>query len=117
MDCPCTVIHEQIVNEVRAGLPKDGETARLAVFFRVFGDETRLRIMWALDRHEMCVCDIAALLGMTKSAVSHQLRILREADLVRTRREGKIIFYRLSDGHVSELFERAVEHIEEDRAE
>lgn len=109
----CTVIHEDIVNEVKSGLPRPGEIARLASFFKVFGDETRLRILWALDRHEMCVCDIAALLGMTKSAVSHQLRLLREEDLVRTRRDGKVIFYQLSDGHVSEVFEKAVEHVEE----
>ena len=111
--CLRTVIHGDIVDEVSQIMPEAGEVTRLAAFFKVFGDETRLRVLWALDRHEMCVCDLAALLGMTKSAVSHQLRLLREGDLVRTRRDGRVIFYQLSDGHVSEVFERAVEHVEE----
>ena len=109
----CAVIHKDIVDEVKTGMPREGEISRLASFFKVFGDETRLKILWAIDRHEMCVCDLAALLGMTKSAVSHQLRLLREENLVRTRREGKVIFYQLSDSHVTEVFEKAVEHIEE----
>ncbi len=109
----CAVIHKDIVDEVKESMPREDETSRLASFFKVFGDETRLKILWAIDRHEMCVCDLAALLGMTKSAVSHQLRLLREENLVRTRRDGKVIFYQLSDSHVTQVFEKAVEHIEE----
>lgn len=115
--CACTVIHKDTVDFVSAKMPTASEANKLAGFFKVFGDETRIKILWALDRHEMCVCDIAALLGMTKSAVSHQLRLLRAEDLVRTRRDGKVIFYQLSDGHVRELFERAVEHIAEEKSE
>jgi len=111
----CTTIHGDIVEEVDASMPEPEKIFELADFFKVFGDSTRLKIIWALDIHEMCVCDIAALLGMTKSAVSHQLRSLRQAKLVRTRREGKVVFYRLSDDHVRKIFEKAVEHLEEEQ--
>ncbi|MBQ6568773.1 MAG: helix-turn-helix transcriptional regulator [Clostridia bacterium] len=87
----------------------------IADLFKVFGDSTRVKILWALDESELCVCDIAAALGMTKSAVSHQLRFLRDADLVKNRREGKSIFYSLADDHVKQIFEMAVEHIYEER--
>ena len=97
-----------------AAMPKEEFAFELAGFFKVFGDGTRIKIIWALDRHEMCVCDIAVLLGMTKSAVSHQLRTLREAKLVKTRRAGKVVFYQLDDGHVREIFEKAVEHLGEE---
>ena len=80
----------------------------------MFGDTTRIRILWALDHAELCVCDIAALLNMTKSAISHQLRQLKQANLVKYRREGKNVFYALSDEHVHIIFEKGLEHIREE---
>ena len=79
----------------------------------MLGDSTRAKIMWALDEHELCVCDLAALLNMTKSAISHQLRALRDANLVINRRDGKNIYYALADDHVRQIFEMGLEHIRE----
>lgn len=111
--CDCDAIHADIVNEVREKIPPDDTLYDLADFFKVLGDSTRVRIMWALDMNEMCVCDLAVLLNMTKSAISHQLRSLKNADLVRHRRVGKNVFYSLSDEHVRDIFEKAMEHINE----
>ncbi|MEZ4358028.1 MAG: metalloregulator ArsR/SmtB family transcription factor [Eubacteriales bacterium] len=111
--CDCNVIHEDVVNEVRAHMPKEEELFNLADLFRVFGDSTRVRILCALFRSEMCVCDIAALLGMTKSSISHQLRILKQAKLVKYRREGKIVFYSLDDEHVKNIFDQGLQHVTE----
>ncbi|HHX92214.1 MAG TPA: helix-turn-helix transcriptional regulator [Clostridiales bacterium] len=115
--CGDTVIHEETVNRVRELMPPDETLYDLAELFKVFGDSTRVRILWALDESEMCVCDIAALLGMTQSAVSHQLRHLKQAKLVTNRREGKTVFYSLADEHVRQVFDQALEHILEDRYE
>jgi len=111
--CDCDVIHDETVAKVRQILPADDELYELADFFKVFGDSTRIRIICALDQAEMCVCDLAVLLNMTKSAISHQLRILRQANLVKYRREGKVIYYSLADDHVKEIFETGLEHIRE----
>ncbi len=111
--CDCTVIHADVVEQVSNHMPRESKLYDLADFFKVLGDSTRVRIMWALDAHEMCVCDIAVLLNMTKSAVSHQLRQLRMANLVKFRREGKIVFYSLADDHVKDIFEKGLEHINE----
>ena len=111
--CDCEVIHGHVVEEVREKMPDGEKISKLADFFKVFGDSSRIKIIWALDTHEMCVCDLAVLLGMSKSAVSHQLKVLRDSNLVKTRRNGKIVFYQLSDMHVREVFERAVEHVDE----
>ncbi len=111
--CDCEVIHEEVVAAAKAGMPGDGKILELSDFFKVFGDSTRIRILWALDHAEMCVCDIAVLLNMTKSAISHQLRVLRESNLVKTRRDGKVVYYSLADHHVKEIFEKAVEHLDE----
>jgi ArsR family transcriptional regulator len=113
MVCDCDVIHEDVVDAVRKILPDERELYDLSDFFKVLGDSTRVKIMWALDESEMCVCDLAVLLGMTKSAVSHQLRSLREANLVKNRREGKNVFYSLADDHVKQIFEKGLEHIRE----
>ena len=113
LSCDCDVIHEDIVARVAGKMPPEEEFFELSDFFKVFGDSTRIRILWALDESEMCVCDIAVLLNMTKSAVSHQLRQLRASDLVKTRRDGKVIFYSLADDHVKRIIEMAVEHLEE----
>ena len=113
--CDCEVIHEEIVNHVKKKMPAHEELYRLSDFFKVFGDSTRINIMWALDEHEMCVCDLAVLLNMTKSAISHQLRLLKQSNLVKFRREGKVVFYSLADDHIKEIFEKGLEHIREGR--
>lgn len=112
--CDCEVLHEDTVQSVKKEMPTDESVADLSDFFRIFGDSTRIKILWALDKSELCVCDIAALISMTKSAVSHQLKVLRDARLVTSRREGKVVFYSLADDHVKDIFERAVEHLEEE---
>ncbi|RBP40256.1 ArsR/SmtB family transcription factor [Garciella nitratireducens] len=112
--CDCNVIHQKIVNQVKNEMPQEEELYDLAELFKVFGDSTRIRILWALDKSEMCVCDIAALLNMTQSAISHQLRILKQADLVKNRKEGKVVYYSLGDSHVKAIFEKGLEHINED---
>lgn len=109
----CAAINPDIVALVRSKQHDDECYYNLADFFKVFGDSTRVRILSALDIHEMCVCDLANVLNMTKSAVSHQLRVLRQSDLVRARREGKNMIYALADDHVQSIFELAMEHIHE----
>lgn len=111
--CDCEVLHEEVVAEVKKSMADDETVADISDFFRIFGDSTRIKILWALDKSELCVCDIAALIYMTKSAVSHQLKVLRDARLVKSRREGKVIFYSLADDHVKDIFEKAVEHLDE----
>ena len=104
-------VHSEALSAVRSEMPGDERLFALADFYKAFADGTRVRILYALDRHEMCVCDIAALLGMSVSAVSHQLRFLRDANLVRFRREGKTVFYSLSDDHVRLIIECGMDHI------
>jgi len=111
--CDCDVIHAEIVEDVTKHMPEDEELYDLADFFKVFGDSTRIKMLWALDRAEMCVCDLAVLLNMTKSAISHQLKTLRQEKLVKYRREGKNVFYSLQDEHVKNLLEIGLEHIKE----
>ncbi|HOG00935.1 MAG TPA: metalloregulator ArsR/SmtB family transcription factor [Clostridia bacterium] len=113
MLCDCDVIHSDVVAAVRGKMPDEGVLYDLSDFFKMLGDSTRVKIMWALDESEMCVCDLSALLGMTKSAVSHQLRSLRLANLVKNRREGKVVYYSLADDHVKQIFEMGLEHIRE----
>lgn len=109
-DTDCEIIHADVVDRVRAKMPKDMILNEVSTLFKIMGDKTRSHILWALDQNEMCVCDLAALLNMTKSAISHQLKLLREANLVRSRREGKNVFYVLDDDHVKDIFEKAFEH-------
>ena len=111
--CDCEVIHGDLVEMVKSQMPIEDELYDLADFFKAFGDSTRIRIMCALDHSEMCVCDLAVLLNMTKSAISHQLRSLRQANLVKFRKEGKVVYYSLADDHVKEIFEKGLEHIRE----
>lgn len=111
--CDCDVIHEEIVNKVRKKMPKEETLYDLAELFKVFGDSTRIRILWALDESEMCVCDIASLLNMTQSAISHQLRVLKQAKLVRNRRDGKVVYYSLDDDHVKLVIDQGMAHINE----
>lgn len=115
LKCDCAVIHEDIIGAVRLKMPEEGELFDLAELFKVFGDSTRIRILWALTEAEMCVCDIAALLGMTSSAISHQLRVLKQARLVRHRKEGKIVYYSLDDEHIRHIFDQGLTHINEQR--
>lgn len=112
--CEIVVQHEDVINRVRAEMLPMEQRAGLADFFKNLGDPTRLGILWALSVSEMCVCDLAALLGMGQSAVSHQLRTLRQARLVKSRREGKVVFYSLSDDHPGEILRGALEHIAEE---
>jgi ArsR family transcriptional regulator len=109
--CECTVIHEEVVNRVRQNMPQEEDLLNLADLFKVFGDSTRIRIICALLNAEMCVCDIAALLGMTKSAISHQLRALRQTKLVKYRRNGKVVYYSLDDTHVGTIFNQGLVHV------
>lgn len=113
MICDCEVIHEDVVDCVRAKMPNEDDLYDLSDFFKVLGDSTRIKIMWALEESEMCVCDLAVLLNMTKSAISHQLRSLRQANLVKYRKEGKVVYYSLSDDHIKSIVEKGLEHIRE----
>ncbi|MCL2380663.1 MAG: metalloregulator ArsR/SmtB family transcription factor [Treponema sp.] len=111
--CDCEVIHESIVRRVRKNMPKEEDFYDLADLYKMFSDSTRVRILWALSCHEMCVCDIAVLLGMTKSAISHQLKQLRLSNLVKYDKRGKEVYYSLADSHVQAIFKQGFEHIRE----
>ena len=111
--CEFIHVHDKVVKQVMDVMPEGEELQNLAEFFRIFGDSTRIRILYVLFEAEMCVCDIAALLGMTQSAISHQLKALKNARLVKARREGKTVFYALADDHVKTIINCAIEHIEE----
>lgn len=111
--CDSNIIHEEIVSKVRKKLKKEKNLYSLSELFKVFGDFTRVKILWALKEEEMCVCDIAALLDMTQSAISHQLRVLRKSNLVKSRKDGKVVYYSLDDGHVEQIFNQALIHVDE----
>jgi ArsR family transcriptional regulator, lead/cadmium/zinc/bismuth-responsive transcriptional repressor len=111
--CDCSVIHQDIVNQVKSQMPQEEVLHDLSKLFKVFGDSTRIRILWALDKSEMCVCDIAFLLNMTQSAISHQLIVLKHARLIKNRKEGKIVYYSLDDEHINQIFNQGIIHIKE----
>ncbi|WP_353894042.1 metalloregulator ArsR/SmtB family transcription factor [Proteinivorax hydrogeniformans] len=111
--CKNKVIHQEAVDKVSKELPIDEELFELSDLFKVFGDTTRIKILFALWRQEMCVCDIAALLDMNQSAISHQLKVLKGAKLVKFRRAGKVVYYSLADRHVEQIFMQGLEHIRE----
>ena len=111
--CDFIHAHEELVEKVRRELPGEDTLYDLTELFRIFGDSTRIRILYVLFESEMCVCDIAALLGMTQSAISHQLRSLKQSRLVKARREGKTVFYSLADGHVRTILDQGMEHVAE----
>lgn len=113
-DCEGSLVHEDAVKKAGAGMLPEKVFADAATFFKVMGDGTRFRILWALDLQELCVCDLASLLKMSKSAVSHQLARLRENKLVLSRRDGKNVFYSLADDHVRLMLKGCVEHALED---
>lgn len=106
-------VHQEIIDKVSKVMPDEAALYDAAELLKVFGDSTRIRIIFVLCQSEMCVCDIAKLLGMTQSAISHQLRVLKQARLVASRREGKTIFYSLADAHVKTIFYHAMEHVME----
>ena len=107
----CT--HAAIIQQVEPDMPEEEKLYDLAELFKIFGDSTRIRILYVLFEAEMCVCDIAEVLQMTQSAISHQLRLLKQAKLVRNRREGKTVYYALADDHVRTIIGQGMEHIEE----
>ncbi len=111
--CSSVVIHQDVVHKVRSKMPVDETFFDLAEFFKVFGDSTRIKVLWALFTSEMCVCDIAALLNMTQSAISHQLRVLKQAKLVKNRKDGKVVYYSLDDDHIKLILDQGIEHINE----
>ena len=112
--CDAIEIHSDLLKIVNTTLPEETELYDLAELFKVFGDSTRIRILFVLFEAEVCVCDLAAALNMTQSAISHQLRILKQNKLVKSRRDGKSIFYSLADEHVRTIIDQGREHIEED---
>ena len=111
--CADSIVHGAVLRRVREELPPDEQLFALADLYKVFGDGTRIRILYALFESELCVCDIAALLSMSISAISHQLRVLKQAKLVRYRRDGKTVYYSLSDDHVRAILGQGMEHVEE----
>ena len=112
--CDCDMIHEKVVENTRSRMQKEAEYLDLAALFKMFGDGTRVKILHALELNEMCVCDMAALLGMTKSAISHQLKALRLSNLVKSRRDGQVIYYSLADDHVKYILDIGFDHIHHD---
>lgn len=109
--CQCECLHEDKISFVKNKLPNEEILYDISELFKVFGDSTRTNILAALFESELCVCDLGSLLNMTKSAISHQLRILRQAKLVKFRKSGKEVFYSLADEHVKEIFAMAIEHV------
>lgn len=112
--CDCEVIHQEVVEMTRSRMAAEEAYAKLAVLFKMFGDGTRVKILHALEQNELCVCDLAALLDMTKSAISHQLKALRLSNLVKTRREGQVVYYSLADDHVKYILDIGFDHIRHD---
>ena len=110
--CDCNVIHKEMVKIALENKPSKEELERLSQVFKLLGDLTRTEILWVLDKNEMCVCDIANVLNMTKSSISHQLALLREAGIVEYRKIGKEVYYRLDDFHITKLYEIGIEHID-----
>ena len=111
--CEFMHVHDEIVHNVEQVMPDEQELLDLAEFFKVFGDSTRIKILYVLSQSEMCVCDIATLLQMGQSAISHQLRVLKQMRLVKFRREGKTVFYSLSDDHIQTILAQGMEHVSE----
>lgn len=111
--CECTTIHDETIHFVKEHMPEEEVLYDLAELFKVFGDTTRVKILCALFESEMCVCDISALLQMTQSAISHQLRVLKTAKLIKSRKEGKVVYYSLADEHVKHIFDQGLSHVME----
>lgn len=110
----CTVIHQEVVDRVRGIMPDDDVLLDLADCFKLFSDSTRLKILYALMEAEMCVCDISSVLGMSKSSVSHQLQVLKQSNLVKYRKAGRVVYYSLADEHVKTICRMGMEHVLEE---
>lgn len=111
--CDCEMIYEAVVADTREKLQPETEYTSLAALFKMFGDGTRVKLLHALEQNELCVCDLAALLGVTKSAVSHQLKALRLSNLVKSRRDGQVVYYSLADEHVKTILDIGFDHLHE----
>mgnify|MGYP003521463927 FL=1 len=111
--CEIHEVHENLVHQIEDGMPSEEKIQNLADFYKVFGDVTRVKILCVLFQSELCVCDLAEVLEMTQSAVSHQLRVLKQAKLVKNRRDGKIVYYSLADAHIQSILNQGMEHIVE----
>ena len=112
--CGYLCVHEDVVAQVRQALPDEDALSRMVELFKAFADGTRVKILYVLLEAEVCVCDLARILGMTQSAVSHQLRLLKSARLIKSRRDGKTVFYSLADDHVATLLKQGMEHVDEE---
>lgn len=110
--CDCNIIHKDVVEDTLNKMADEELLNKLAEFFKIVGDTTRVKILYALDKNELCVCDIANVVGMSKSSVSHQLSALRKSGIVKGKKVGKEVFYSLDDEHVKQVFEVGIEHIE-----
>ena len=117
LSCDCNIIHEDVVYNTKKKLEEIKIFNDVSNFFKIIGDTTRAKILFSLDNNEMCVCDIANTLGMSKSSISHQLSVLKENGIIKSRRSGKEVYYTLDDEHVSEVFEVALEHINHKKGE
>ena len=111
--CEGRNVHEGAVKKALGSLPDEEKLLELAGFFKVYGDTTRIKILWTLLEGELCVCDLAEILGMSQSAISHQLRLLKEKKLVRNRKEGRTVYYSLADHHIISILSQGMEHVEE----
>ena len=112
--CEVSVIHEDVLARVRAKMPDETPVYEVSELFKVFGDSTRARIICALNVEEMCVCNLAALLGMSQSAISHQLRLLKVSRIVKSRKQGRVVYYSLDDAHIGQIFAMAFDHVMEE---
>ena len=112
--CEVSVIHEDVLARVKASMPDEDPIYDVSELFRVFGDSTRARIICALNIEEMCVCDLAALLSMSQSAISHQLRLLKVSRIVKSRKQGRVVYYSLDDSHINQIFATAFDHVMEE---
>lgn len=110
--CDCNIIHQDVVDKISNEMLNEDLFYKIADFYKILGDTTRMKILYALDRGEMCVCDIANVLSMSKSSISHQLGTLRRSGIVRCRKVGKEVYYMLDDDHVKQVIEIGIEHIE-----
>lgn len=111
--CEYMHVHDEVVKKVKGSLPQEDTLYGLCELYKLFGDATRIKILYVLFQSEMCVCDIATILSMTTSAISHQLKLLKQARLVKFRRDGKTVFYSLADDHVRTIIDNGLEHIDE----
>lgn len=109
--CQVYCIQEEVVKKLKERMPQGETIIRLAEIFKILGDPNRVRIIYALSQEELCVCDIAALLGASQSSVSHQLRLLRSSRLVKFRKEGKVVYYSIDDAHITDLFSSGLDHV------